>query len=125
MSDGKSAAVLLVAISAAGTEVALVGRKIFWSRVSGRENLLAAISELLGKARRPAGIVLLGRPERFSESRALAVIGNTLAFAWRVPAAARWRPLKSKPQSREIFALLRSGRSSVVPAYSGKPNITK
>ncbi len=116
---------LLLSVTAEGIVVSRAGRRPRRIRVPDQGGLLAAVAASVDPTRPPTGIVLAGRPRRFSESRSLAVVADTLAFAWRVRVAATVRPLGPGAKSAVLSRLLARAEGPVRPRYSGEPNITR
>lgn len=68
------------------------------------------------------GIVLSGTATRFSESRAIATMLNTLAYVWHVPIV---EGVLAEPLFSSGVALLQKADGPVLPRYSAPPNITQ
>lgn len=96
--------------------------------VGNHQELLRAIAGLLDSGRRtiplrPRAILVAGVAERFSDSRSIATIANTLAFAWDIPIAAT--RLSSTLLDEKTWPQFFSRTHAAVKAhYSGKPHIT-
>jgi hypothetical protein len=108
-------------IEAEGDELAVFcfeGRGAIDRRTVNRDTLLNKIAEALrekkSEGRDLAGIALVGAAKRFSESRSLATVANTLSYALGVPVG---------KLSRRAGVFL--GVSwPIEPKYCGEPNIT-
>ncbi len=116
--------VLLFTLGPEGFRISAVGEETESVDVPAYRDLLAGINLLLEKRGPFGGIVLAGRAARFSESRSVATIANTLALAWRAPVAAVAKPIL-EPEHAALLALLHKNQWPVPAVYSGEPNITK
>lgn len=89
------------------------GEKKKIARVKEKDALLAAVNKvcvLLPKKQHPDHIVVCGDVERFSESRSIVTIANTLAFAWKISISI------DENSKKDLWPLK--------PMYSSEPHIT-
>lgn len=107
-----------------GFRISAVGEGTESVDVPAYRDLLAGVNLLWEKRGPFSGIVLAGRAARFSESRSVVTIANTLALAWRAPVAAVAKPILA-PEHATLLALIRKDQWPVPAVYSGEPNITK
>jgi hypothetical protein len=125
---GVSAPILVIRMDGRAIDVSLVSSAgaVFEQTIGDHQELLRAIFALTtaqGVLTRPAAILVVGIADRFSDSRSVATVANTLAFAWDIPiAATAKRPVQQNEKSLQRF--FTGQRSAVRIRYSGKPNIT-
>jgi hypothetical protein len=126
--SGVSAPILVIRMDGREIGVSLVssGGAVFEQTIGDHQELLRAIFTLTtarGMLMRPAAILVVGVAERFSDSRSVATVANTLAFAWDVPIAVTAK-LPARQNEKSLQRFFTSKRSAVRIRYSGKPNIT-
>lgn len=120
------APVLVIRMDGRETYISLVLAERGVEHVIGAQQELLRGIALLCEARgvqRPSGILVVGGAERFSDSRSVATVANTLAFAWAIPVAVANR----LPDVCSAQTLLRSflqKQTAIRVRYSGKPHIT-
>ncbi len=94
--------------------------------IGDHQELLRTIAVLVGEkgiAVRPRAILVAGSAERFSDSRSVATIANTLAFAWDIPIAVATR-LPVRLDEKTLKPFFSRNQSAIRVRYSGKPHIT-
>ncbi len=124
----RSEPILMIRMNGREIGVSLVSQNGVQSEqmIGDHQELLRTIALLVGERAtlvRPRAMLVAGSAERFSDSRSVATIANTLAFAWDIPIAVTVR-LPAVLNEKTLKPIFSRKQSAIRVRYSGKPHIT-